>query len=213
MTVRELRAVSLTIGDGESVLVDGLSFSAAAGQTVAITGPSGSGKTTLARVLAGLRSPARGEVLLDGVPLTSVAPEARPALVPQDYGLLDTLTAAETVALPLQGRALERTDIRERTTRWIRATGLEGAAGRPVSGLSGGQRQRVAIARVLALEAPVLVLDEPTSELDAATRDRVLALLKEEAARGCILLVVSHDPDVLELSDGTIELGQAAARS
>lgn len=208
MTAHELRAVSLTIGTGQTVLAERLSFAAEAGQMVAITGPSGSGKTTLAHVLAGLGSPARGEVLLDGSPLARLAPESRPALVPQDYGLVATLTAAETVALPLQARALAKTEIRERTTRWVQATGLEGCAGRPVSNLSGGQRQRVAIARALALEAPVLVLDEPTSELDAGTRDLILTLLAEEAGRGCILLVVSHDPDVLERSDGIVELGR-----
>lgn len=205
--VRELRAVSLTVAVGQSTLVEDLSFAAEAGRMIAITGPSGSGKSTLAQVLAGLRPPDRGEVLFDGTPLAQVAPESRPALVPQDYGLLAALTATETVALPLQARALAKTEIRARTARWIGATGLEGCAARPVSNLSGGQRQRVAIARALALDAPVLVLDEPTSELDAATRDLVLTLLAAEAKRGCILLVVSHDPDVLERSDEIVELG------
>ena len=207
MTARELRAVSLSIAVGESVLVEDLSFDVEAARMIAITGPSGSGKTTLAHVLAGLRSPQSGEVLIDDSPLATVAIESHPALVPQDYGLLATLTAAETVALPLQVRALPKTEIRARTARWVRATGLEGCARRPVSQLSGGQRQRVAIARALALQAPVLVLDEPTSELDAATRDLILTLLAGETDRGCILLVVSHDPDVLEHSDGVIELG------
>lgn len=207
MTARELRAVALTIGVESGVLVGDLSFSAAAGRMVAVTGPSGSGKSTLARVLAGLRSPARGEVLLDETPLARLGAGSRPAFVPQDYGLLDTLTAVETVSLPLQAQAVAKRDIRERATRWIRATGLAGAAERPVSDLSGGQRQRVAIARALALDAPVLVMDEPTSELDAATRDLILRLLAGEAERGCILVVVSHDPDVLERSDDVIELG------
>lgn len=213
MTARELRAVSLTIGVGQIVLAEGLNFAAEAGQMIAIIGSSGSGKTTLAHVLAGLRSPNHGEVLLDDSPLAEVGPDERPALVPQDYGLVATLTAAETVALPLQARALAKTEIRERTTRWVLATGLEGCARRPVSNLSGGQRQRVAIARALALEAPVLVLDEPTSELDSATRDLTLTLLADEARRGCILLVVSHDPDVFERSDGIIELDRQVAAS
>ena len=213
MTAHELRAVSLTIGAGESVLVERLSFSANAGRMVAITGASGSGKTALAHVLAGLRSPSHGEVLVDQRPLARVASESRPVLVPQDYGLLATLTAAETVSLPLQARALAKPEIRERTTRWVRATGLEGCARRPVSELSGGQRQRVAIARALAVEAPVLVLDEPTSELDASTRDLILGLVADEAERGCIILVVSHDPDVLERSDSIIELGREASPS
>ncbi len=208
---RELRAVSLTIGAGSSVLVEDLSLSASAGRLLAITGPSGSGKTTLALVLSGLRSPEHGDVLLDGVPLARLAPDARPAFVPQDYGLVDTLTVVETVGLPLQARGLEKPEIRDRAARWISATGLDGSAGRPVSQLSGGQRQRVAIARALALGAPVLVMDEPTSELDAATRDQMLTLLAREAEQGCILLVVSHDPDVLERSDDVIELAPGRA--
>jgi len=211
MTVRELRAVALTIGVGQTVLVEGLSFAAEAGGMTAITGPSGSGKTALAHVLAGLQAPRRGEVLLDDSPLARVAPESRPALVPQDYGLVATLTAAETVALPLQGRELAKAEIRERTKHWVRATGLEGCERRPVSDLSGGQRQRVAIARALAVEAPVLVMDEPTSELDADTRDLILTLLHDETRRGCILLVVSHDPDVLKRSDGIVELSRQPA--
>ncbi|HEY7421851.1 MAG TPA: ATP-binding cassette domain-containing protein [Gaiellaceae bacterium] len=210
MKTRELRAVSLTVGVGQTVLVERLSFAAEAGQMTAITGPSGSGKTMLAHVLAGLRPPDHGEVLLDDAPLASVPLESRPALVPQDYGLLSTLTAEETVALPLQARALPRAEVRARTRSWVRATGLEGCARRPVSKLSGGQRQRVAIARALALSASVLVMDEPTSELDAVTRDLILGLLADEAARGCVLLVVSHDPDVLERSDRTVELDREA---
>jgi putative ABC transport system ATP-binding protein len=210
VTVQELRADSLTIGVEPSVLAENLSFSAAAGRMVAVTGPSGSGKTTLARVLAGLRSPERGSVLLDETPLARVDLKSRLAFVPQDYGLLDTLTALETVSLPLQAQAVAKREIRERATRRVGETGLAGAANRPVSELSGGQRQRVAIARALALDAPVLVMDEPTSELDAATRDLILRLLAGEAERGRILVVVSHDPDVLERSDDVIELGAHA---
>lgn len=208
MTARELRVVSATIGVDPNVLADDLTFSAAAGRMVAVTGPSGSGKSTLARVLAGLRTPERGEVLLDETPLARLGAESRPAFVPQDYGLLDTLTALETVSLPLQAQAVARREIRERATRWVEATGLAGAAERAVSELSGGQRQRVAIARALALDAPVVVMDEPTSELDAATRDLILKLLAGEAERGAILVVVSHDPDVLERSDDVVELGR-----
>jgi putative ABC transport system ATP-binding protein len=207
VTARELKAVSLTLGVEPSVLAENLTFLATAGRMVAVTGPSGSGKTTLARVLAGLRSPEQGDVLLDEMPLAQVGAESRPAFVPQDYGLLDTLTALETVSLPLQAQGVAKPEIRERATRWVAATGLAGATNRPVSELSGGQRQRVAIARALALAAPVLVMDEPTSELDAATRDLILKLLAGEAERGCILVVVSHDPDVLDWSDEVIELG------
>ncbi|HZS24621.1 MAG TPA: ATP-binding cassette domain-containing protein [Gaiellaceae bacterium] len=204
----ELRGIALSVSVERGVLFDGLDVTARSGHVLAITGPSGSGKTTLAHVLGGVRPPDRGVVLLDGAPLAELAPGWRPSLVPQDYGLVGTLTAAETVALPLQVQALARPEIRERTSRRLRETGLDACASRAVDELSGGQRQRVAIARALASAAPVLVLDEPTSELDAANRDIVLALLAGEARQGRILVVVSHDPDVLARSDARIELGR-----
>jgi len=208
MSVQELRGVSLGVGTGRDELFDGLSLNAKAGRILAITGPSGSGKTTLAHVLAGLLPPDRGEVLLDGAPLSRAAIWLQPSLVPQDYGLVATLTAAETVALPLQARAQPRSEIRGHAARWLEAIGLEACAARPVRELSGGQRQRVAIARALALQAPVLVMDEPTSELDAANRDTVLSLLAREAERGRVLIVVSHDPDLVEQSDDVVELNR-----
>jgi putative ABC transport system ATP-binding protein len=203
MTAGELRAVSVGVG----TLLDDVNLTAPTGRLLAITGPSGSGKTTLAHVLAGALRPDRGEVLLGGTPLEQLGPGARPSFVPQDYGLVATLTAAETVALPLQARGLAKAEIRERASGWIEATGLESCATRPVSDLSGGQRQRVAIARALAMDAPALVMDEPTSELDADNRDLVLSLLGREAENGRILVVVSHDPDVLARSDDHLALG------
>jgi putative ABC transport system ATP-binding protein len=94
-----------------------------------------------------------------------------------------------------------KSDIQGRARQWLEALGLGPAADQLVSNMSGGQRQRVAIARALALEAPLLFLDEPTAELDAINRAHVLSIVREQVDRGAVLVAVSHDPAILELSD------------
>lgn len=203
----ELRAVSVGVDVDERVVLDNVSLAVGAGHLLAITGASGTGKTLLALTLAGVREPTRGRVLLGGVPITDVTDFAdRPALVPQDFGLVSALTAEETVSLPLQARDLEKEEIRERSTRWLTALGLAACAGRPVTELSGGQRQRVAVARALAKGADVIVMDEPTAELDPANRVLLLSLLESELERGVVVVVVSHETDVIARADVVIEL-------
>jgi putative ABC transport system ATP-binding protein len=198
----ELRATSLGVDVEGQILLNDVNLVVASGEMLVITGPSGSGKTTLALVLAGIIEPDRGEVTLAGVPLSMMKDYGdRPALVTQDFGLVPVLTAAETVGLPLQARAIERDVIRERTTRWLSALGLSACAERPVIELSGGQRQRVAIARALAKGAGVLVMDEPTAELDPINRALLLSLLDDELARGVAVVVVSHEADVIDRAD------------
>jgi putative ABC transport system ATP-binding protein len=203
----QIRAVSVGVDYGDRVLLDDVNVLVASGQMLVITGASGSGKTTLALTLAGIITPDRGEVTLDGTPLVHRGTlSARLALVPQDFGLVPVLTAAETVSLPLQVQAIERSEIRERTAHSLSAVGLDSCASRTVAELSGGQRQRVAIARVLAMNADVIVMDEPTAELDPANRALVMSLLTAELARGASLVVVSHEADVIGRADVVYEL-------
>jgi putative ABC transport system ATP-binding protein len=195
----ELRATSLGVDVEGQMLLHDVNLVVSSGEMLVITGPSGSGKTTLALILAGIIEPDRGEVTLAGTPLAKVRDYAdRPALVTQDFGLVSVLTAVETVGLPLQSRSLERKEIRDRTTRWLSALGLEACAERPVAELSGGQRQRVAIARALAKGSGVLIMDEPTAELDPINRALFLSLLGAELVRGVAIVVVSHEADVIE---------------
>jgi ABC-type multidrug transport system ATPase subunit len=155
----------------------------------------------------GIIQPNRGEVTLAGQPLTaSSALKEGFAFVPQDFGLVSILTAIETIALPLQASSIGREEVRERSTRWLGALGLESCANRTVEKLSGGQRQRVAIARALAMEADLIVLDEPTAELDPTNRALVLSLLVDELTRGAMLIVVSHESDVIAHADPLYEL-------
>lgn len=207
MSENQIRAVSVGVDYGDRVLLDDVNVLVASGQMLVITGASGSGKTTLALTLAGIITPDRGEVTLDGTPLVHRGTlSARLALVPQDFGLVPVLTAAETVSLPLQVQAIERSEIRERTAHSLSAVGLDSCASRTVAELSGGQRQRVAIARVLAMNADVIVMDEPTAELDPANRALVMSLLTAELARGASLVVVSHEADVIGRADVVYEL-------
>jgi ABC-type multidrug transport system ATPase subunit len=203
----ELRASSLGVDVAGRVLLNDITFTVASGEMLVITGASGSGKSTLARILAGVSAPDRGAVTFDGAPRGAMGEfSQRPAFVPQDFGLVSVLTAHETISLPLQGRSLSREEIRERCATWLEALGLQSCAARPVSDLSGGQRQRVAIARALALRAEVIVMDEPTAELDPANRALLLSLLEEERARGALLLAVSHDSDVIARADSLFEV-------
>jgi ABC-type lipoprotein export system ATPase subunit len=160
----------------------------------------------LAHTLAGIIEPDRGEVTFSGTSLRQRTTLAHPALVPQDFGLVSALTAAETVSLPLQVRSLAKEEIRDRAATWLGALGLEMCADRTVAELSGGQRQRVAIARALVIGADVLVMDEPTAELDPDNRALVLSLIEHELVRGAVVIVVSHEVDVIERADLVFEL-------
>jgi ABC-type lipoprotein export system ATPase subunit len=202
----ELQAVSLGLDIEGMVLFNDVNLNVAPGHMLVITGASGSGKTTLAHALAGIIELDRGEVTISGTPLSQLTTLACPALVPQDFGLVSALTAAETVSLPLQVRALVKQEIRDRTAKWLGALGLEMCADRTVAELSGGQRQRVAIARALVMDPDVLIMDEPTAELDPDNRALILSLLEVELTRGVVLVVVSHETDVIARADSVYEL-------
>ena len=209
----ELRAEQLTATIGGETILDGVDLVAAAGSWLSIVGPTGSGKSLLLHLLAGLIQPTAGAILIDGAPAWE--PPGRhpmPAIVVQDANLLPVLTVAETVAVPLQANRFPKSEIRERCSEWLTALGLASAADQLVTQLSGGQRQRVAVARALAMRSPILLLDEPTSELDAANRDNVLELFAGEVRAGVVVVVVSHDPAVLERSDTITALGETASR-
>ncbi len=207
MLATEMRAVSIGVDVDGRALLDDVNLFVDSGSMLVITGASGTGKTILALTLAGVIEPTRGEVTIGGTPLSALtALSQRPALVTQDFGLISVLTAEETVSLPLQVRALTKEVIRERTVTWLSALGLGACATRPVTELSGGQRQRVAIARALAKGADVIIMDEPTAELDPANRKLLLSLLEIELGRGAVVVVVSHEADVIDRADTVIEL-------
>jgi iron complex transport system ATP-binding protein len=181
---------------------EGIGFTLSAGETLAVLGGNGAGKTTLFRTILGLLPALAGDVDLDGVPLAllgSAERAKRIAYVPQQHAPAYAFTVTEAV---LMGRAshlsaFARPGPRDRAAaREALATlRIDALAGRPVTQISGGERQLVMIARALAQEAPVLVLDEPTSSLDFGNRLRVLRELDRLRARGMTILFSTHEPD------------------
>jgi putative ABC transport system ATP-binding protein len=205
LAVAEVRVVR----DGRAV-VDGISMSVRAGEMVGVAGPSGSGKTTLLAVLAGLSHPDAGSVLFDGARPGPAHPDPV-GVVLQGYGLVPVLTALENVEVALQHEHLDQAAVAADATAALTRVGLGMLADRLVDRLSGGQQQRVAVARALVTKPRLLVADEPTSELDEATRDQVLAELRAEADRGAVVVIASHDLAVLERCDRTVRLGAGRA--
>jgi putative ABC transport system ATP-binding protein len=183
------------------------------GQMIAVTGPSGAGKTTLLWSLAGLVRPDQGTVLVDGE-----SPRNRDAacavgvvLIPQDNALATVLTAHENVLVPLLAGKVPADEAQARTTESLDAVGLAGAGDQLVEELSGGQQQRVAVARGLAQRGTVVLADEPTSELDAVNRGRVVALLRAEADRGAAVVLATHDPEAAAECDAELHLDEGVA--
>jgi len=201
-----LEARGLFKSYGDRAVVADLSLDVAAGEIVALIGPNGCGKSTVLRVVAGLLAADRGDVALDGEPIT--APDPRIGLVFQEPRLLPWRSVADNVTWPLElaGWPAER-----RATRLgelLRLVGLEEAAGlRPVQ-LSGGMRQRAAIARALAFAPEVLLLDEPFSALDALTRERFnLELLGLHERRAITVVIVTHSiPEAILMADRVVVL-------
>jgi putative ABC transport system ATP-binding protein len=211
--IGEIRAENIGVTIGSRAILDGVGLTVKAGETVTVTGPSGSGKTTLLLVMAGLQVPSRGSVLLDGNAIPGGETGRRLfGVVLQNHGLVAVLTAAENVALPLQARRMPKQEVAQRTRGALTEVGLDENSDHLVQDLSGGQQQRVAVARALAGDPDIVLADEPTSELSAEFRGVVLKMLSEHARKGRIVVIASHDPEVVESSDRVLSLvdGRAA---
>jgi putative ABC transport system ATP-binding protein len=207
MTALVVDGVTVGYGKGEPVLVD-VSVIVEPGQVVAVTGPSGAGKSTLLGAMAGLLRPRTGSVSVDGAALRDRddAVSRRIVLVPQDNGLAAILTAAENVEVALIAQGASPAQARRATAEGLSRLGLSDQANQLVEELSGGQQQRAAMARGIALSGDVLLADEVTSELDAANRQRVLDLLREEAQRGAAVVLATHDPEAAAACDAELHL-------
>jgi putative ABC transport system ATP-binding protein len=191
---------------------EGIDLELRAGELVCVAGRSGSGKTTLLHIAAALISPTSGVVRWRGVDPAELGDAERSALrremlgiVFQDAGLIGALTAAENVALPGLPAGLGR-DARRRARELLELVGVAGRANHFPSQLSGGEQQRVGIARALFADPPVLIVDEPTSNLDRRTADAIIQLLTSIRTAGRGLLVASHDAHLIARADRVVPL-------
>lgn len=198
----------LTYRIGDRAVVDRVDITAHSGRMLAVSGPSGAGKSTLLTMLGGLIAPDSGEVRLDDTPVRpgDLGMRRRISVVLQGYGLVTALTGRENIAITLQARGINRAEVRRRTAEVLEQVGLTEVADHLIDDMSGGQQQRVAVARALIGAPDVLLADEPTAELDAENRERIVALLSAHARSGAIVLIASHDPDVVASCDDLLEL-------
>jgi putative ABC transport system ATP-binding protein len=223
-----LEDVHLTLGSaaGPVNILCGVSLAIVAGETVSLLGPSGSGKSTVMMVMGGLERPSAGRVRLDGHDLGALDEDALARLrrthigiVFQAFHLIPTMTALENVALPLELGG--RRDALSSAARSLVTVGLGHRLSHYPGQLSGGEQQRVAIARAFIAAPKLLLADEPTGNLDAATGRLVIDCLFEQRARhGTTLLLITHDPSIAErcerqihLLDGRIIEDRRAAQS
>src|SRR5205809_1079734 len=217
----ELTVDDLHLAYGDNPILEGVSMTLNRGEVVSLLGPSGSGKTTLLRAVAGLEVPHRGtirigdKVVFDGAAKADVPAEARNlGLVFQSYALWPHKTVADNVAFGLKLRKIEAGEIAKRVQKALEELSLGHLAERYPHQLSGGQQQRVAIARALVYNPPVILMDEPLSNLDAKLREEARAWLRELIVEMQLsALVVTHDQSesmamsdrILLLNNGVIE--------
>ena len=203
--VFEVRGLGYKI-DGRPIL-DGVDFSVAAGEAVALTGPSGSGKTTLLELLSGIHQPTSGTIQLNGRRLERmVTPAEGVATILQGYGLVGLLTAAENIEVALRANGVHRSEARPQSRQALVDLGLEGHEDQLADELSGGQQQRTAVARALALTPMMLIADEPTAELEPASRTLVIDRLLAIVDRGGSLIIATHDPEVAAVCGREVSL-------
>lgn len=189
--------VSLTYGDardGGRLAVDGLDFALAAGESVALIGPSGCGKSSALKMASGLLAPSDGAVLVDGQPAD--CRQGRSALILQSFGLLPWKDVLSNAALGLKMRGVARAEREQRARAALELVGLSAFADAYPAQLSGGMQQRLAIARALALDTGLLLMDEPLSALDALLREQLQdTLLELWRSQGYAQLLVTHSID------------------
>ena len=210
MPILELKGVAKAYGEGarRNAVLSGIALSVEEGEFVAIVGFSGSGKTTLISLMAGLIAPDQGEILVRGRRIEGPASDR--GVVFQSYSLLPWLSVQGNVALAVDAvfKNAGRAERRTRIAKYIRLVGLSHAADRKPAELSGGMRQRVAVARALAVEPEILLLDEPLSALDALTRAKLqdqFDVIRAEAGKTIVLITNDVDEAIL-LADRIIPL-------
>jgi putative ABC transport system ATP-binding protein len=227
--VIELAGVTRLYRDGEVSVeaLRGVDFAVREGEFLGIMGPSGSGKTTLLAILGLLDRPTAGSYRLDGEEMSKLNETRRARVrgkrigfVFQAYNLLPRSTAQKNVELPLVYAGVGRRERSKRIAEALDEVGLSGRAKHRPSQLSGGEQQRVAIARALVVEPSVILLDEPTGNLDSASAGEVLAILERVHRNGATIVMVTHSDEVaahasriLRLADGQVVADEQVERT
>ncbi|MGI8614451.1 MAG: ABC transporter ATP-binding protein [Nocardioidaceae bacterium] len=206
MASLELANIELMLG-GRQILSP-MSVLFRAGEVTTVSGPSGSGKTTLLSVAGGLLLPTGGTTSLGGQAMWQGDGDPRPevAFILQVFGLVPILSARENISVALRARGISPEKADERADAELARFRIDDLGDRQIEELSGGQMQRVACARAFAVDAALLLADEPTSELDQGNRAQVMGHLRAEAARGAIVVVATHDPAVVDAADRNVTL-------
>jgi putative ABC transport system ATP-binding protein len=204
---------SLPLGRERIDILRGISLRIEHGEFVAIMGPSGSGKSTLLGIIAGLDRPTSGQVLVDGVDITNMSERQlaqirnqKIGMVFQAFNLIPTLTAQENVETPLYvGRHPGSPSARAREL--LALVGLEHRLNNRPNQLSGGEQQRVAVARALATNPAIVIMDEPTGNLDRKNGENVLQMIRDlRKATGTTFIIATHDPNVAGAADRSISI-------
>ena len=195
VTAADVRLIEITRRWGASTALDGVSLEVAAGSFCVLLGPSGCGKTTCLRIVAGLDAPTTGRVEIGGRDVTTLPPAARGiAMVFQSYALFPHLSVAENIMFGLKARSVPAPERRRRLDRAVEILGIGALLQRRPGQLSGGQQQRVALGRAIVAEAPVCLMDEPLSNLDAQLRAEMRReILALQRRLGITMLYVTHD--------------------
>jgi len=202
----------VTDSSGELTILNDIHFTVRSGATLALMGASGSGKSTLLGLLAGLDTPSSGQVLIDGIDLYALDEDGRAAIrkstlgfVFQSFQLLPHLTAVENVMLPMELRA--DGDARPKAEHMLLRVGLSQRLNHYPKFMSGGEQQRVALARAFVTEPKLLLADEPTGSLDAATGEAVIDLMFGlNREQGSTLVLVTHDPVIAARCSRTLTI-------
>jgi nitrate ABC transporter ATP-binding subunit len=200
------------VGDDVIEALARVDVSIAAGEFVCLIGASGCGKSTLLRIIAGFEEPSSGEALVHGKPI--VGPGRDRGMVFQDYALFPWMTVRQNIGFGPRQRALPRQEINEIADEFIKLVGLERFADRYPNQLSGGMKQRVAIARVLANNASILLMDEPFGALDALTREQLQRELMQIWSRtGVTVIFVTHSvEEAVLLADRVLVMSAGPGR-
>ena len=194
MSKELIRLRDLCMAFDDELVLDHINLYINDSEFLTLLGPSGCGKTTTLRIIGGFTTPTSGDVTFDGVRINDVPPHKRQInTVFQKYALFPHLDVFENIAFGLRIAKVPAEEIEERVTEMLGVVSLKGFEHRKITQLSGGQQQRVAIARAMAARPEIIYFDEPTSALDSELTGEVLAVMRQLAAEGMTMLVVTHE--------------------